>query len=477
LLKGAAARACGKLHTLDVSNCLWRLCIENRDPEQCHMRDEDDGELDDDDDNQEWLTDEALKRRQFISTAVLLSVLAANADSMRVLRAHCTHELCDSPVAAGLRPPQLQALLEAAPKLTAFHADLACMPEQTPALLRGEGVYGPLRVRRLTLCGQYREHENDDPAARPSDPWEPYGDDHMLDAGLVVHLAAHLSLSELELDRVHVAETATALASCTRITALRVHGADGPASVDGYERQLPLLLAESALATILRPLHQFSLQLPLLDAREAHRVAQQLLAAPLQTLSLTWPGHDRTAWPETEWVPHQAPQGVMALVSGLAGHPTLRRLWLRDFPLQVSHHGAAVTVSSLLRTLLAVHMPTLETLHLSGGRVTDDYTAQHEANEEFKTEFLEALAAASTGAPALRHLSVPWEGLHGLSADEVRTAAPTLRTLLLLLGDDVGVKHYNAEYTRRGRGAVRRWLARHDVLNDPPYMEPAESDE
>jgi hypothetical protein len=472
LLRGAAARACGTLHTLDVSDGLWRLCIEDRYPEGPPAdRDEDDGELGDD---ALALTDEALRRRRFISTAALLSVLAANSASLRVLRALCTHELCDAPVAAGLRPPQLLAALAAAPALTAMHADVACMPAQAPALLRGEGPYGPLRVRRLVLCGQYRENESDDPAARPG------GDDHTLDPGLAAHLAAHAPLCELELDRMHlapddVAEAAAALAACRNVRALWAHGADGHASEHGYGRQAPALPADTALAALLPPLRQLSLQLQPLDAGEASRLARQLRAAPLQALSLTWPGADRTAWPATVWVPHEAPDAATALAAGLAEHPTLLRLWLRDFPLQPAP-GGAITAPALLRTLTA-HASALEALHLSGGRVTDDDDdEQRAANEEHAAEFLGALAAASTGAPALRHLSVPWAGLGGLAADEARAAAPALRTLTLLMGDDVGVKHHNAEYFRRGRGAVRRWLPRHDLLNDPPFAKPA-SDE
>jgi len=460
LLKGAAARACGSLHTLDVSACLWRLCIEARNP------DPNGGNIDDCefDDERIKLTDEGLNLRRYVSTAALLSVLAANSRSLRVLRAICTHELCDAPVAAGLRPPQLHAILAAAPGLTSFLADIACMLQQASPLLRNEGVYAPVRVRRLALCGHYREHENDDPRKRPE------GDDHILDASLVSNLAAHASLTELELDRVHFedVQVASSLAStCRNIRALRIHGADGPASEDGYMRQEPALPADTTLAALLPPLLELSLQLPTtnFDANEARRLAKQLLAAQsLQKLSLAWPGESRTEWPDTLWVPYHAPEAALSIVAGLAGHPTLRRLWLRDFPIELAPRGA-VTAPAILRTV-TMHSPALEVLHISGGRITHDDDQQRVINTVYTREFLSALAAAQSGAPALRHLSVPWEGLGGLTAAKARAAAPALHTLTLLLGDDEGVKQYNAEGVRRGRGAVRRWLPGRTVLND-----------
>ena len=224
LLRGAAARAGGALHTLDLSDALWRLCTERRD-----------GFYREEDEETAWRGwDEALKRRPFVSLDAALSVVAANADSLRVLRAHCALELCDAPASAGLRPPQLRALLRAAPALAALNADAACMPDQAPALLRGDAPYGPLRLRRLALCGQYRRRERDDPAARPG------GDDHTLDAALAVLLRAHAPLRELELDRVHLAPgdeaAAAAVAACVAggVRALCVRGADGAAADHGH---------------------------------------------------------------------------------------------------------------------------------------------------------------------------------------------------------------------------------------------------
>jgi hypothetical protein len=468
LLRGAAARACGTLHTLDVSDCVWRLCIEAR---------TDGGPLDDGEDGEVegMQDDEALQKRRYVSLAAILSVLAANGAALRVLRALCARELCDAPAAAGLRPPQLLAALGAAPSLAALHADVACMPCQAPALLRGEGPYGPLRVRRLALCGQYRQCLHDDPAARPNGPCDPSGDDHTLCPALAAQLGAHAPLVELELDRVHLGPdaegAARALAACRNVRALAVHGAEGPASTTGYARQAPALAPETTLAALLPPLRELRLQLPMpLHARDASRLAQQLRDAPLQALSLQWPGVDRTAWPGTHWIPYDAPDAAVALAAGLAGHPTLRRLWLRDWPLQPAP-GGAVTAPALLGALLA-HAPALEALCVSGGLVTHA-CEQNGADDAHAAALLAALAASGGGAPRLRHLSVPSEGLCGLTAAAVRAAAPALRTLTLLMGDDEGVKHHNSEYCRRGRGAVRRWVPRRDLLNDTPPQKPA----
>ena len=221
-----------------------------------------------------------------------------------------------------------------------------------------------------------------------------------------------------------------------------------------------------------------ALQLPLLDAGEAARLAARLRAAPLQALSLTWPGADRTAWPQTWWMPHEAPDAAAALAAGLEGHPTLRRLWLRDWPLAQPAAGGAITAPALV-AMLTAHAPVLQNLHVSGGLVTDEGTdeAQDGANEEHAAAFLAALSEASAGAPALRHLSVPTAGLCALETAQARAAAPALRTLTLLYGDDRGVKGSNQKWITRGRGAARKWLPRRDLLNDPPPKMAASDEE
>jgi hypothetical protein len=104
LLRAAAARAGGQLHALDVSEC--------------------DG----------------------ITHACLLSVLAANAGTMRELHA-CTSENGDVPGFA-----DVQRMLRAAPQLRVFDAEVMCdSMADVQRLLRNEGAFAPLRLRRLQV--------------------------------------------------------------------------------------------------------------------------------------------------------------------------------------------------------------------------------------------------------------------------------------------------------------------------------------
>jgi hypothetical protein len=104
LLRAAAARAGGRLHFLDVSDC------------------------------------------EGITPACMLEVLTANAGALRELRAW---------TANGVGLPGLAdvaALLRAAPQLRVFDADVACeRVEDAQRLLRNEGAWAPLRLRKLAI--------------------------------------------------------------------------------------------------------------------------------------------------------------------------------------------------------------------------------------------------------------------------------------------------------------------------------------
>jgi hypothetical protein len=103
LLRAATARAGGQLHALDVSAC------------------------------------------EGITHACLLAVLAANAGALRELRAwRADFSL--------LGFADAHALVRAAPQLRVFHADVDCKSvADAQRLLRNEGVFAPLRVRKLEL--------------------------------------------------------------------------------------------------------------------------------------------------------------------------------------------------------------------------------------------------------------------------------------------------------------------------------------
>lgn len=122
-LLAAAARAAGALHAIDVSDRLPPLPSEGPGPEK----------------------EEELPG--FVTVEAVEAVLAANARSLRVVRAHFGATLCDSaaPAVAGVRPPQLFRMLRAAPLLDALHADVACIPFQAAELVAWLGLAAPLR--------------------------------------------------------------------------------------------------------------------------------------------------------------------------------------------------------------------------------------------------------------------------------------------------------------------------------------------
>jgi hypothetical protein len=105
LLRAAAARAGGQLQALDVSKCSG------------------------------------------ITQGALLTVVTANAGALLVLRAWRSGFILLGLDAA-------QALLRAAPQLRVFDADVSCgSGADTQRMLRNEGVWAPLRVRKLQVFG------------------------------------------------------------------------------------------------------------------------------------------------------------------------------------------------------------------------------------------------------------------------------------------------------------------------------------
>jgi hypothetical protein len=71
----------------------------------------------------------------------LLAVLSANAAALRTLYATGLTRSC----------AHMRALLAAAPRLSALHADVRCSAEEAPALLRAAPPFAPLRLRHLEL--------------------------------------------------------------------------------------------------------------------------------------------------------------------------------------------------------------------------------------------------------------------------------------------------------------------------------------
>jgi hypothetical protein len=109
MLHGAAARAQGRLHTLDVRAA------------------------------SHW----------WFSAAALPDVLAANADSMCVLRVPRLQRLQDGGDGSVL--PVVLALCSAAPRLERLDANISCFAVDVPPLMRAEGPLRPLRIHSLAV--------------------------------------------------------------------------------------------------------------------------------------------------------------------------------------------------------------------------------------------------------------------------------------------------------------------------------------
>jgi hypothetical protein len=466
LLRAAAARAAGTLHTLDVSDCVWLLGTESFEYLDLDHSDSDKEE-----------TDEDLAPRSWLPVHTLRTVLAANAGTLRCVRALCGAALCAAPAAAGLRPPQLTALLASAPRLRELHADVACMPSQAPALLRGDGDAAPLRLRRLTLCGVYKERTTDAESAN----------DNVATPELLTQLREHPSLCELALDRVRLeGEGAVrALAGSGNITGLCLLAGSADLGISGA-------LAPELLTLLLRaregpPLRTLRMVLLAPDALAASELGVVLRSAPgLRELSLQCAGLQGTP-------PPVAPEAAAALAAALTGHATLQRLWLRDLHAPPEEEGdddddddvggggsAQPSPHELFaRRLLAALLedaPALEALHVSGPAFVErEHAGAPRALLDTLARSVGAggdcdasgtSGSAARGAPRLRHLSLPAEGLEALCAADVRAAAPALRTLQLLRCDDEYECGYNLFWCRRGRGAARRWVHEVDLLNE-----------
>ncbi len=218
LLRAAAARACGQLHALDVSEC-------------------------------ESITHEAL-----------LAVLAANAGALRELRAWT----------ADVFPPtgfaDAQALMRAAPQLRVFDADMECESvAEAQRLLRNEGAFAPLRLRMLELLSFDAQTEA---------PVLSLAADAAAHASLV-----SLLLNGAPLDTPAALDAVVAVALANRFSALGL-GASGlaPASAPALAR----LLSGGALRVLTiangdTPLLDAAAAAVLGDALRANRTFEQLL--------------------------------------------------------------------------------------------------------------------------------------------------------------------------------------------------------
>jgi hypothetical protein len=348
LLLAASARAAGGLVALDVSRC-------------CNIPD-----------------------------AVVLRVVAANAGALRELR------VCHGDTRAGLSLSVVGALLRAAPRLRALHADLDCDAAEAHLALRNEDVFGPLRVRQLRV----RDAPTPDAAG----------------ATLSRDVAAHASLRALCLQGAH-----GWLAAPGWLTV--------PGALDA--------LVDAALAV---RLHTFSLldsDVPLVTVA-GPALARLLDGGTLTTLTLsgfrtlaeeadtdaaTAPLRDalRASSALTSLTLRNTPFSLRTLLGGLIGHPSLRTL-------RVLLRGCAAywQVDAALTAIVAANAPALTALDVSSSRMGDARLA--------------ALLAALARNTHLRALDVSGNALTAAFArDTLLPAARAARSLRELNAADDNV--------------------------------------
>jgi len=247
--------------------------------------------------------------------AVLLRVVRANSESLLELRAGgCTLEGGGAPT-----PPQLEALLKAAPRLSLLAADAQARPAAAQQLLSRGGVFAPLHLSSLavscaTLAGLQVEHEP---------------------VQLLAAAGAHASLEALELTGAELSEAAVARALAEGLPRLRMLSLAGcRLAPDTALPQLSRLLSPSSALRELRLSDQ-----PLLFEGEAvASFCAALRAAPLHALRL----HNLGLW--------RAMEEAMAVLDACAGHASLRLLAITQ---PATTAAARARVGRALAALLA----------------------------------------------------------------------------------------------------------------------------
>jgi hypothetical protein len=280
LLWAAASRAGGQLQSLDVS--------------ECHR----------------------------ITHACLLEVLTANAGALRELRAWT----------ANVRPPtefaSAAALLRAAPQLRAFDTDVYCKSvAEAHRLLRNEGAFAPLRLRRLKVTFDLRTE-----AAVLS-----------LAADVTAHAnLVGIFLSRAPLDTLAALDSIVAAALANRFSDLTLSNCRlCPASAPALER----LLGGGAL----RSLGIGTRNAPLLDAAAAAVLgdalrANRTLKALLLPKTALW--HDPTV--------------AVALLGAITAHGSLQQVSLHENPIGDAQDAAGTALGALV----AANAPALKFLNL-----------------------------------------------------------------------------------------------------------------
>jgi hypothetical protein len=290
VLRGAARKARGQLAALDVSDCVR------------------------------------------VSFDALLSVVSANGGALR--------ELCVGVREYGmpqtLNADRVERLLQAAPQLTACHADVPCRSSVAVArrMLRNEPPFQPLRLRALGIDFQ-GEADADDASAV---------------LALAADMAAHASLKRVCLCETSMLSLAAlnavldAARACQLVSLTFWDFRVSPASA----RALVRLLGSGALTEL--TIHDMYWE-PLLDGPTAALLGDALRANSTLT-SLSLHEMDLDLW-------HDA---AAVLLGALTGHSSLRTLAFSNSEAAEAHAAAA---GAALGALVAANAPALTELDVS----------------------------------------------------------------------------------------------------------------
>jgi hypothetical protein len=255
---------------------------------------------------------------------VLLTVVQANGDALRELCAGAS----ESGYAQSLDVDCVQRLLQAAPQLTSFHANVGRISSVADArrMLRNEPPFGQLRLRSLRIAFGFENFDDDAPVVAV--------------AGEVV---AHASLTRVELLHVplHVRAALDAVVDMAgRLTTLVLENCDAsPAVVPAMARLLG--------SRVLTGLYICETDL-LLDAPSAALLGDALRANSTLT-SLGLSGVD--LWSDAG--------AAAALLRAVTGHVSIARL---DLSQNEAAEADEAAVGAALGALVAANAPALTQL-------------------------------------------------------------------------------------------------------------------
>jgi hypothetical protein len=270
-----------------------------------------------------------LNERNDVTYEAVLAVVTASGAMLRELRWRDNSESAGAELTE-LVSEQVEALLCAAPELRVFEADVGCETvAEASRLLRGEPLFGPLRVGVLTVGADGDE-----------------GEAAVL--ALAADVAGHAWLAELTLERVplNTAAAVDALVDAALARRLRAvelwHCQLSSASAPALARLLGGGLARLEISDIQVPLDVPAAQL----LSNALRASTTLTSLTLSNVGL---------WDD--------PAAAVLLLSSLVGHQCLRKLDLsRNSVNTPALLGAA---GATLGALVAASVPALHTLNVT----------------------------------------------------------------------------------------------------------------